>query len=397
MRYVKLGRTGLRVSRLCLGTMNFGPEATESGELRDHGSRARARHQLLRHRQRLRVEDGRRRDRADRRPLARAGRADGANGSCSPPRSTDAWGRARTTCASRRLTFAAPARKACVGSARIASTSTRCITSTETRRGTRSGRRWISSSRRGRSSTSEAATSPPGTWSTPMPSRRDGATLGLVSEQSLYNLTARTVELEVLPACRAHGVAVLPWSPLAGRPPRRRAAQGARGPARLGAHPEAQRTEAQRSSSAGKRSAASSATTPRTWRSPGRSPTRRSPRRSSDRERLHSSRGRSGRSTSRCRRRRSRSSTRSGPGRAGKRPRRTRGNPIAERSARERPARASHLWSRRRCCTRKRPRGSEHLASQRGPFQPAPDICIPRGFAKRAGLTATRKGLRMIE
>jgi NDP-hexose C3-ketoreductase / dTDP-4-oxo-2-deoxy-alpha-D-pentos-2-ene 2,3-reductase len=40
--------------------------------------------------------------------------------------------------------------------------------------------------------------------------------LGLVSEQSLYNLTARTIELEVIPACRAHGVGVIPWSPLAG-------------------------------------------------------------------------------------------------------------------------------------------------------------------------------------
>jgi aryl-alcohol dehydrogenase-like predicted oxidoreductase len=40
--------------------------------------------------------------------------------------------------------------------------------------------------------------------------------LGLVSEQSLYNLTARTVELEVIPACRAFGVGVIPWSPLAG-------------------------------------------------------------------------------------------------------------------------------------------------------------------------------------
>ena len=40
--------------------------------------------------------------------------------------------------------------------------------------------------------------------------------LGLVSEQSLYNLTARTVELEVLPSCRAHGLGVIPWSPLAG-------------------------------------------------------------------------------------------------------------------------------------------------------------------------------------
>ncbi len=40
--------------------------------------------------------------------------------------------------------------------------------------------------------------------------------LGLVSEQSLYNLASRTIELEVLPACRAYGVGVIPWSPLAG-------------------------------------------------------------------------------------------------------------------------------------------------------------------------------------
>ena len=40
--------------------------------------------------------------------------------------------------------------------------------------------------------------------------------LGLVSEQSLYNLNARTIELEVIPACRAYGLGVIPWSPLAG-------------------------------------------------------------------------------------------------------------------------------------------------------------------------------------
>jgi aryl-alcohol dehydrogenase-like predicted oxidoreductase len=39
--------------------------------------------------------------------------------------------------------------------------------------------------------------------------------LGLVSEQSLYNLVQRTVELEVLPACQAYGLGVIPWSPLA--------------------------------------------------------------------------------------------------------------------------------------------------------------------------------------
>ena len=40
--------------------------------------------------------------------------------------------------------------------------------------------------------------------------------LGLVSEQSLYNLTARTLELEVIPACLALGMGVIPWSPLSG-------------------------------------------------------------------------------------------------------------------------------------------------------------------------------------
>jgi len=45
--------------------------------------------------------------------------------------------------------------------------------------------------------------------------RRRGP-LGLVSEQSLYNLAERTVELEVLPACQGYGLGVLPWSPLHG-------------------------------------------------------------------------------------------------------------------------------------------------------------------------------------
>jgi len=40
--------------------------------------------------------------------------------------------------------------------------------------------------------------------------------MGLVSEQSLYNLTARTIELEVIPACRHYGLGLVPWSPLGG-------------------------------------------------------------------------------------------------------------------------------------------------------------------------------------
>src|SRR5215813_15001479 len=40
--------------------------------------------------------------------------------------------------------------------------------------------------------------------------------LGLVSEQSLYNLVKRTIELEVVPACESYGVGIIPYSPLAG-------------------------------------------------------------------------------------------------------------------------------------------------------------------------------------
>ena len=40
--------------------------------------------------------------------------------------------------------------------------------------------------------------------------------LGLVSEQSIYNLVERSIELEVLPAAEDFGVGVIPWSPLHG-------------------------------------------------------------------------------------------------------------------------------------------------------------------------------------
>lgn len=40
--------------------------------------------------------------------------------------------------------------------------------------------------------------------------------MGLVSEQSLYNLDARMIELEVIPACQEYGLGLIPWSPLAG-------------------------------------------------------------------------------------------------------------------------------------------------------------------------------------
>ncbi len=38
--------------------------------------------------------------------------------------------------------------------------------------------------------------------------------MGLVSEQSIYSLINRHIELEVIPASRAMGVGIIPWSPL---------------------------------------------------------------------------------------------------------------------------------------------------------------------------------------
>ncbi|MGH2520979.1 MAG: aldo/keto reductase, partial [Anaerolineales bacterium] len=40
--------------------------------------------------------------------------------------------------------------------------------------------------------------------------------VGLVCEQALYNLKDRMIELEVIPACRAYGLGLIPYSPLAG-------------------------------------------------------------------------------------------------------------------------------------------------------------------------------------
>ena len=40
--------------------------------------------------------------------------------------------------------------------------------------------------------------------------------LGIVSEQSIYSLRNRHIELEVIPACKHFGVGLIPWSPMGG-------------------------------------------------------------------------------------------------------------------------------------------------------------------------------------
>jgi aryl-alcohol dehydrogenase-like predicted oxidoreductase len=125
---------------------------------------------------------------------------------------------------------------------------------------------------------------------------RDRHFLGLVSEQCIYNLAERTVELEVLPACEDYGMGVIPWSPLwRGLLAAFSTAEGRRGRderrawCRTSSRSTVPRSRPTRSS------APRSASHPRRSRSRGCSPTPWSPRRSSARGSPSSSRARCGR------------------------------------------------------------------------------------------------------
>ena len=105
--------------------------------------------------------------------------------------------------------------------------------------------------------------------------------LGLATEQSLYNLTARTVELEVVPAVEEYGMGLIPYSPLAGGLLAGALKKVDRGPAQRGVHARRDRGQPRPARDRGRRSAPSSANAPPTSRSLGSCTSRRSPRPSS--------------------------------------------------------------------------------------------------------------------
>src|SRR5579884_1736023 len=161
MDYVGLGRTGLRVSRLCLGTMNFGPETSEKES-----------HAIMDKALELGINflipptstagsvgrDGPSR-------LSAGGWRRGEDGATRLSwrrRCTAAWESGKTSGASRPIISGAPAKRACVGCRPTTSISTRCTTSIQRPPGKRSGRRWSSWSSREKSFISAAATSLPG-------------------------------------------------------------------------------------------------------------------------------------------------------------------------------------------------------------------------------------------
>jgi aryl-alcohol dehydrogenase-like predicted oxidoreductase len=88
----------------------------------------------------------------------------------------------------------------------------RCTTSTALRRGKNLAGDGSAGRSKAKCCTSVRRTSPAGTSRRPMKPPKHATSSGLVCEQSLYNLNARTVEMEVIPACEHYGLGLIPWS-----------------------------------------------------------------------------------------------------------------------------------------------------------------------------------------
>lgn len=214
MEYTHLGRSGVSVSRLCLGTMNFG-SVTGEADARQIMDRA--------HEQGINFFDTsntygqprRGRHRADHRPLARPGRRPaGPHGAGHEAvRRQGGW-------PNDRFLSALNIRRACDDSlCRLGTDHIDLYQMHHVDRATPWDEIWAAMDvLHGQGKIIYVGSSNFAGWhiaSAQEAARRRNA-YGLVSEQSLYNLAVRAVELEVLPACLGYGIGVLPWSPLHG-------------------------------------------------------------------------------------------------------------------------------------------------------------------------------------
>ena len=227
MEYTHLGRTGLSVSRVVLGTMNFGPQTSEADSHAIMDAAHDAGRQLLRHGQRLRLDDGP--GRAPRRSSAAGSRraAGAARRPCSPPSSTATW----ATGPNDGKLSALNIRRALDASLkRLQTDYIDLYQFHHVDRDTPWDEIWQAievAVQQGKILyAGSRATSPAGTSPRRRRPRRRGTSPACVSEQSIYNLLARDVELEVLPAAQALRARRHPLVAAAGRAARRRARQG---------------------------------------------------------------------------------------------------------------------------------------------------------------------------
>lgn len=214
MKYVHLGRSGLQVSRLCLGTMNFGPQTSEAESFRimdralEHGINFFDTADVYG----WKVGEG-----VTEQILGRW-MAQGAGRREKVVLATKVYGKMGEGPNDRRLS-ALHIRRACEGSLRRLNTDYIDLYQMHhVDRRTPWEEIWQAMEQLHREGKIlYVGSSNFAGWHLAQAQEfaKSRHFMGLISEQSLYNLHERTVELEVLPACEAYGIGVIPWSPLA--------------------------------------------------------------------------------------------------------------------------------------------------------------------------------------
>ena len=214
MQYANLGRTGLKVSRLCLGTMNFGPLATEpeSFAIMDRALAAGVNFFDTANRYGAQVRVGYTEEIIGK-WLAQGGRRD------KIVLATKVYGAMGDGVNDRGLS-AYHIRKACEDSLRRLQTDHIDLYQMHhVERTTPWAEIWQAMEqlvREGKVLYVGSSNFAGLHVALAQAAAEKRSFLGLVSEQSLYNLNARSVELELIPACETFGLGLIPWSPLAG-------------------------------------------------------------------------------------------------------------------------------------------------------------------------------------
>ena len=214
MQYVQLGRSGVKVSRLCLGTMNFGPETTEADSF---AIMDRALELGLNFLDTANVYGWKLGEGWTEQILGRWF-AQGGGRREKVVLATKVYGRMGDWPNASRLS-ALHIKRACEASLRRLQTD--CIDLYQMHhvdRETPWDEIWQAMEQLVREGKIlYVGTSNFAGWQLAQGQElaRSRHFLGIVSEQSLYNLTERTIELEVIPACMAYGIGLIPWSPLA--------------------------------------------------------------------------------------------------------------------------------------------------------------------------------------
>ncbi|TAK10157.1 MAG: aldo/keto reductase [Candidatus Manganitrophaceae bacterium] len=214
MDYVGLGRTGLRVSRLCLGTMNFGPETSEK---ESHAIMDTALEAGINFFDTANVYGWKRgegwTEQIIGRWLAQGGRRD------QIVLATKVYGRMGERENERRLS-AYHIRRACEESLRRLQTDHIDLYQMHhIDPETPWEEIWQAMEilvQQGKVLYVGSSNFP--AWQIATANQLAGQRhfMGLVSEQSIYSLQNRMIELEVIPVCRSYGLGLIPYSPLGG-------------------------------------------------------------------------------------------------------------------------------------------------------------------------------------